>query len=185
MNGKQNYYKEKMMTNPVEQNDIKIGSWAELCERLYDSSWQDDIRRFRSNFAFRGLEDKAYPLANSFKRNCGERAELEYHLLRNFRKYSQLDDVDKDYSDWSWMTLAQHHGLPTRLLDWTYSPFIAMHFATSQTDKYESDGVVWAVNFVKLINSFPSHCLIDSSMPGANTFTIGMFREIFFRYKSI
>ncbi len=161
----------------IDQNDVIIGSWAELCERLYDASWQDDIRRFRSNFAFRGLADKSFRLANSFKRNCYDKTELEYHLLRNFRKYSQREDIDLSHSDWRWMTLAQHHGLPTRLMDWTYSPFVAIHFATSQTDKYDKDGVIWTVDFVKANRLLPEPLINQLNDAGANAFTVEMLER--------
>jgi hypothetical protein len=39
-------------------HDIKVTSWTDLIEQLYAGSWQDDIRRHRSNYAFRGLSDK-------------------------------------------------------------------------------------------------------------------------------
>ena len=165
------------MTNSISQNDIIIGSWADLCERLYDESWQDDIRRFRTNFAFRGLADKTFHLVSSFKRNCGNRADLEYHLLRNFRKYAQLGDSDLTYSDWRWIALAQHHGLPTRLLDWTYSPFVAMHFATNQTHQYDSDGVIWQLDFLKVNRLLPSPLIDQLNDTGANVFTIGMLER--------
>lgn len=73
----------------IDQNDIVISSWKELCERLYDNSWKDRMQRFRTDFAFRGVSDKNYQLKNRFLRNCGENSNLEYHLLRNFKKVRQ------------------------------------------------------------------------------------------------
>jgi len=80
----------------IEQNDIIVESWEQLCEEVYRDSWKPEMGRYRSDYAFRGLSDKNYELKNSFLRNCGEKPELEYHLLRNFRKYS-LQEILSDH----------------------------------------------------------------------------------------
>jgi hypothetical protein len=64
----------------------------------------------------------------------GNYRELEAHLLRNFKKYALQTPRNPEYSEWTWLALAQHHGLPTRMLDWTYSPYVALHFATSRLE---------------------------------------------------
>ena len=47
-------------------------------------------------------------------------------------------------TDWDWMALAQHHGFPTRLLDWTSNPLVAAYFAL-RDPHFENDAVVFAL----------------------------------------
>ena len=119
--------------------------------------WNDDIGRFRASWAFRGLSYADYDLTTKLERmgeNCWE---VEPFMYRNFKKYAEASaSVGK--SDWHWLSVAQHHELPTRLLDWTNSPLVALHFATCETDKYDKNGVIWMVDFSKAHNQLPE-CL--------------------------
>jgi hypothetical protein len=135
-------------------NEFRVSSWNELNERLYDESWQQSLGRFRSYYAFRGMKDASYDLRTSLTRLGGAYDRLETHLLRNFRKYAQRNDAVGD-SVWNWLAVAQHHGLPTRLLDWTYSPYVALHFVTQDTRYYHVDGVIWCVNYVEANRFLP------------------------------
>jgi hypothetical protein len=161
----------------INQNDIVIQSWNQLCEEVYRDSWKPLMGRYRSDYAFRGLSDKSYELKNSFLRNCGEKPELEYHLLRNFRKYS-ISSPQLTGTFWRALVLAQHHGLPTRLLDWTYSPFIAMHFATANIDKFDTDGVIWKIDFVKVNQLVPPPISDELKHEKCNAFTLEMLGKV-------
>jgi hypothetical protein len=121
-------------------------SWNELTDLLYAGSWQPSLGRFRSSFAFRGMQREFAALTTTLARLGGPFMKHEGHLLRNFRKYAHRDSVPGD-SIWNWLSLAQHHGLPTRMLDWTYSPFIALHFVTQDVELFDVDGVVWCIDY--------------------------------------
>jgi hypothetical protein len=160
---------------PVE--DIRVSSWDELTERLYQGSWKESLRRFRSNCAYRGSSNASYDLNTSLIRLTATAEKLEGHLLRNFRKYARRDAVPDD-SVWNWLALAQHHGLPTRLLDFTYSPFVAMHFATESLRNFHVDGVIWCVDFVKTNQLIPERLKAILRHEGSDAFTVEMLRGV-------
>jgi len=157
--------------------EIRVASWAELTELLYADSWQGQIGRFRSDFAFRGVENLGAELRTGLACLGGDPAAMEGHLLRNFRKYAYRDAVPTD-SPWNWLALGQHHGLPTRLLDWTFSPFVALHFATERIECFDADAVVWCVDFVKTRRLLPGVLREVLEAEGANVFTAEMLGRV-------
>lgn len=126
--------------------EITVESWAEVNDVLFHEPIRSDIERFRSNFAYRGQSDRAHDLKTTLARHCPGMPHLEPHIIRSFQKYAHLE-MHEESSIWNWLSLAQHHGLPTRLLDWTYSPWVALHFATDK--HFDRDGAIWCVNFVE------------------------------------
>ncbi len=158
-------------------NDIKVNSWNDLIEELYVNSWQKNIERYRSHYAFRGLSDKNYNLETTLIRLGSKHPDLEIHLLRNFIKYAKIEN-SSDYTFWNWLVIARHHGLPTRLMDWTYSPFVALHFATSNIENYECDGVIWCVDFVKIHEFLPDEFNESLINEGSHVLTVEMLSKI-------
>jgi hypothetical protein len=128
--------------------------WNDLTDHLFGGSWREDLGRFRSTNVFRGLSCAAWDLRPSLSRPSRDYVNVENHLLRAFRKYARQDSVPYD-SIWNLLAVAQHHGLPTRLLDWTYSPFVALHFASDKEERYHEDGVVWCVDVAKTNEYLP------------------------------
>lgn len=153
--------------------EILAQSWSHLMELLYEDSWDPTIERFRSSFAFRGVSESAWELETSLIRLGGPIDLLEKHLLRNFRKYAHPHIGDHD-SLWYWLTFAQHHGLPTRLLDWTYSPYVALHFATNNVSYFQKDGAVWMTNIPGVHKVLPTILAEAMQQEGSFVFTTEM-----------
>jgi len=95
----------------------------------------------------RGHSDISWSLSPGlFRKGNEDLRACETELLRDFKlKARPYIERDMPTTDLEWMFLMQHHGIPTRLLDWTESYLIALFFAVeNHTNK--KDGVVWLIN---------------------------------------
>ena len=134
--------------------EVKISSVEELIPLLSDQPYRPDLERNRSLYVYRGMANADFRMVTSLRRNCRElQRTLEPAILKNFAKYAVLEDPTIAQSVWRQMFLGQHHGLPTRLLDWTQSALVALHFAVSEDNlehMEQHDCMVWRTDIKEL-----------------------------------
>src|SRR3954468_14916125 len=146
----------------------RISSWREFDDAVAAAGASPDHdARVHSSLVFRGLARSSYSNRSSLARLGDDYQRLERHLIRNFRKYAHRERPGPTV--WDWLSLAQHHGLPTRLLDWTFSPFVAAHFATATSADVEA--VVFAVDCAAVHESLPDDLRDALLEEGATVFT--------------
>ena len=94
---------------------------------------------------FRGLGDGAWHLEPSLAR-CGG-IDREMPLIKRFKQNALPHMEARPDNEWEWLFVMQHHGLPTRLLDWTESALIGLYFAVNDPapDTEDKAGAVWAL----------------------------------------
>ncbi|HTT61030.1 MAG TPA: FRG domain-containing protein [Bryobacteraceae bacterium] len=131
-------------TGPPIYRQYRLESWDEFLKIITGSPY--------SNWAFRGHRKESWPLASALSRyfcnfHIDPRAwpQQEGRILRVFKRkahqfLTQPPDPDDDFQ---WLALMQHHGAPTRLLDFTWSPYVAAFFAL---ERATGDAAVWALN---------------------------------------
>jgi len=100
-----------------------------------------------SSIIFRG-QRKHYPLLPSIGRKSVPNSILihERELLTKFKKLAKPCLHLQPKSEWDWLVVSQHHGLPTRLLDWSYDPYTALWFALEKSTTSDSKPEVWSFN---------------------------------------
>jgi type I restriction enzyme M protein len=129
--------------------ELTIGSFEEFHSAVYSQDAYGTL--------YRGQKDIRWPLIpkigrylTKFEENGSDRRALmkaESQIMQIFRKQSayHLGYMPKD--GWEVWSIAQHHGLPTRLMDWTHNPLVALFFAVE--DAFDEDSVVYALKFAE------------------------------------
>ena len=149
-----------------------------LKRREYDP----DIKGYRAPYLYRGLPNDTYRLTTTLSRNCKNKQHiLEESILRNFTKYAMINDPALAESKWRQMIMGQHHGLPTRILDWFYSSLVALHFATSSeaaADLDQHNGVVWEIDIEELNHLLPERYQEELRKEHAHLFTVKMLEKV-------
>jgi hypothetical protein len=118
-------------------------------------SWQEYkqfVDQLSENWVFRGQLSDQWDLRNAIERtdfihlHPGIESEFVSEFQRGARNYLQKDELPEHLIEW--LALMQHHGAPTRLLDFSKSPFIAAYFAFEQCHmEPDSYIAIWAINF--------------------------------------
>lgn len=162
--------------------EVKINKIKQILDIISAQEYIENIQRNRSSFLFRGMPNADYRLATSLTRNCKEKQKvIEKSILRNFVKYAAIENPQIFDSIWIQLSIGQHHGLPTRLLDWTYSPLIGLHFATAGEnfdDMIKHDCVLWKIDIIEMNNLLPKEYKRLLSEENAYLFTIDMLSSI-------
>jgi len=123
----------------------KIWSWKEILSK--------DIFTFKNQFIFRGQQKSEWELTPSLGRYnklghvTKEIAEIQLHNFKQATR-GRIEDyslTEDRYEDELW-AVGQHLGLHTPLLDWTYSPFVALFFAFLKKDDNSDYRAIYALN---------------------------------------
>lgn len=153
---------------------VVVHSLGELLDVVTPAKPDEQTGRRRDTGVYRGAANADRPLLTSLDRLGGmhpphTKADLEEHILRNFIRYSRphLDEA-RPHDDWELLITAQHHGVPTRLLDWSYSPLVAAFFATRPVAGDGHDRAVWRLDWQAVHRKFklPQLALLTQDLDG-------------------
>lgn len=110
--------------------------------KIYDEktffNFLNTVSKENSNLIFRGVTSDKYKLIPSIGRNLYKKGsnkkldEKDEDLIFRFFKQRCKPFLHKEIDDMNLLAIGQHHGLPTRLLDWTFSPLVAAYFAVEK-----------------------------------------------------
>ena len=144
----------------MENKITSLSQYINVVESRYDNY---PLHRYLDPtyemFLFRGVCDHNYTLIPSIFRKQKDNDYENYTYISYASERNILTSFIVEASGhidiplkelFRWAEYAQHFGVPTRFLDWTSNPLVALHFACSS--KKEKDGVVWLLNFPEYLN---------------------------------
>jgi hypothetical protein len=137
-------------------HEVTVRSLGELIDRVTPDAPDEVTGRRRDTCVYHGSADARRALLTSLDRLGGvdpphTKTTLEEHILRNFARYSR-PHLASATDEWELLVAAQHHGVPTRLLDWSYSPLVAAHFATLGDER--RDRAIWRLDWKRVHRRF-------------------------------
>lgn len=127
--------------------------WSEFKNDVIQDISKADVFPY-GKYIFRGQENADWKLVASFDRcyeklSFDERRILQNGFLEDFKilcaEWSMNNKFDQ-YNTLQIMSIGQHYGLPTRLLDWTFSIYIAAFFAFSNIESNASSVAIWVLD---------------------------------------
>jgi len=157
-------------------NSFDIESIDDLISKITDLRRKNSLKIW-----FRGHADKDWDLIPMVKRKpfIGREQYLTNDFYIKAKNRMKQAPGKEDYS--GWLSLMQHYGLPTRLLDWSKSPLIAAYFATSNYQDYPNkDACIWAMhplilnsheNFGEYLYPMDRNTVIKLIIPAFKTIT--------------
>lgn len=124
----------------VDETISSMGELLNALEKLSAAISSDDV------VWFRGHVSATFTLLPSLARKP-KALERETLLSKRFKQNAFPFRAVRPQSEWEWLFLMQHYGVPTRLLDWSESPLVALYFAVNDPDpKFETDDAhLWAL----------------------------------------
>lgn len=126
--------------------ELEINSFGSYVDQVTKITMEQQYRMW-----YRGQADYSWGLVPSVQRRGKLGEHDEQYITTNFMIQTRRlkGDTPDPYNRAEWLTLMQHYGLPTRLLDWSESPLVALYFALSES-LGDSDAGVWVLNPMKL-----------------------------------
>lgn len=125
------------------------------------------VDKLSDNWIFRGQSNSSWDLCTLLERTdfFNENEFIETSFLieyqRGARNYLSKEDLPETLMEW--LALMQHHGAPTRLLDFSKSPFIASYFAFENADIKEESVAIWAINENSIYKCLMEHLKLRHS----------------------
>lgn len=140
-------------------DELTIDNWDDFDQKVKSKHYRKWIYRGQSNsnWEMESSLERAFKEAQSIhvlkdgeEKNLNRR-EHEKVMIDRFKRNAHLylNHLPEAYDDLSWLSIMQHHGAPTRLLDFTFSPYVALYFALEDG---ESDAAVYFINHQALKN---------------------------------